>query len=112
MAIRAERKSKGRARACVHRIIRLLPGSEMTPGISAILQRSRQIVVVVDVAGRARHVGMAVLQRESGAAVIELGVQPGVERMAGFTSGWEIGRGVIRIRSFLEVRYVAGSASR
>jgi hypothetical protein len=63
----------------VHGIIGLLPGGEVAAGVAAIRGRDGQVVVVVDVAGSAGNVGMAVGQRESGGAVIEFCAQPGVE---------------------------------
>ena len=57
---RGERRS-GRG---VHRIIGLLPGRQMALRISAIGRRDRQRVIVVDVAGGAGHVGMAIGQQE------------------------------------------------
>lgn len=53
---------------------------------------------------------MAVGQRESGRAVVECGVQPGVEGMAGLASGGEICRHVIGIRGLLKIRQVARRA--
>jgi len=47
----------GRGRR-VRRIIGLLPGRQMAPGIAAIVQRGRQIVIIVDVAGCAGHIGV------------------------------------------------------
>jgi hypothetical protein len=67
----------------MRRIRGLLPGRQMTSRVPAIGRRDRQDVVVIDVARRASHVGMAVLQQKSGFRVVKLCVQPGVKRMAG-----------------------------
>ena len=48
----------------VHRIVRLLPGGQVALRISAIGGRNRQIVIVVDVARSAGHVGMSSGQQE------------------------------------------------
>ena len=54
----------------------------MTLRIAASRRRSRQVVIVVDVAGGARHIRMPVGQQESRRAVVELRAQPTVKRMA------------------------------
>jgi len=67
-AIRRCERSPGRG---VHRIVGGLPRGQMALRVSAIGRRDRQSVIVVDVAGSAGHVGMAIGQQESGGAVIE-----------------------------------------
>ena len=57
---RAIRCRESRPGGGMHRIVRLLPGGQMALGIPAIGGSNRQSVVVVDVAGGAGHVGMAV----------------------------------------------------
>ena len=63
-------------------IIRLLPGRKVAAGGAASRRRNLQIVVVIDVAGSARHVSMAVCEQKSGGAVIECRAQPAVEFVA------------------------------
>jgi hypothetical protein len=48
------------------RIIGLLPGRKVASRIPAIRRRNRQIVVVVDMAGRAGNIGMSVCEQKSG----------------------------------------------
>ena len=94
----------------MHGIIGLLPGRQVAAGIAAIRRRDLKIVIIIDMAGGAGHVGVAVGQQETGSAVVEFGVQPGVERVAGFAGRRKIGRGVIRVGGFLEVAQMAGGA--
>ena len=84
----------------------------MASGISAIGWRDLQVVVVVDVARGAWHVGVAVRQQESSGAVVKLGVGPGIEGVAGFAGGRKIRRSVIWIRGFLKIAQVTRSAGR
>ena len=79
VASRAVRSSKGRAGGRVRGIVGLLPVGQMALRIAAVGRSDRQIVIVVDMAERARHIGMAVGEQKSGRAVIELCVQPIVE---------------------------------
>ena len=53
---------------------------------------------------------MAVGKQEPCRTVIELCSRPTIEGVAGLASGWEVGRGVIGIDSFLIVSEMAGSA--
>jgi len=79
-----ERGSSGR----VNGVGGLLPGRQVASGVTAIGGRDRQIVVVIDVAGGARHAGMAAGQQKSGRAVVEPGIEPGIKcRVARFASG-------------------------
>jgi hypothetical protein len=55
----------------VHRIIRGLPSGQMAAGISAIGWSNRQIIIVVDVARCAGHVGVPIGQQESRRGVIK-----------------------------------------
>ena len=82
VASRAVGHAKSRPCRGVHRIIRLLPSRQMAARVSAVVQLGSQVVIVVDVAGCASHIGMAIRQREPGGAVIELRAQPTVKRMA------------------------------
>ena len=60
MACRAIRSRKSWPRRRVHWRCRLLPFGQMASGVPAVRRRNRQRIVVVDVARRAGHVGMAV----------------------------------------------------
>ncbi len=102
---------EGRAGFGVNRIVGGLPGGEMAAGIAAIRGSDFQIVVVVDVARSARHVGVAIGQQEASGAVIKFRASPSVERMAGFAGGGEISADVIGVDGFLEVRQMARRAS-
>jgi hypothetical protein len=87
VAIRAVCHREHGSRTGMNRVVRLLPGGEVASGVAAIGGRNLQVVVVVDVARLAWHVGMAVRQREARGAVIKLGAQPGVKRMTSLASG-------------------------
>jgi hypothetical protein len=76
----AHRKLRTRRR--VHRIIRLLPGSQMAARGPATVQRGRQIIIVIDVAGSAGHAGMPIGEWEPCYAVIEWRPGPTCRRMA------------------------------
>lgn len=94
----------------MHGIICLLPRRQMALRIAAIARRDRQIVVIVDMANRASHIRMAIGQEESSRAVIELGVQPIVKRMAArAVRGGKCGsrRWMHWIRRLLPIRQVA-----
>ena len=58
----------------MNRVVGLLPGGEVAAGIPASCRRNLQVVVIVDVAGRARHIGVTSGKQESGRAVVELGI--------------------------------------
>lgn len=90
----------------------LLPGCQVASRVPAIVQCGRQIVIVADMAEGASHVGMALGQRETGRAVVEFGVQPGVKRMACLAVGGELCGNVVGIRGFLKICQVAGRAGR
>jgi len=115
VARRAIPQSKSRAGGGMHRIVRLLPGGQMALRIAAIALRNRQVVIVIDVAGDARNVGMPVGQQKSSGTVIELGVQPCIERVAlrAVRRGKERARlSVIRICRAQKIGQMAGRASR
>ena len=113
VASRAVGHPKSRARRGVHRIIGLLPGGQMASGIPAIRRRGRQIVIVVEVAGGARHIRMAIGQQKPGRAVIELRAQPTVKGdVARFAGSSKLRAGVVRIRSLLKIPQMARCASR
>ena len=50
----------------MHRIVGLLPGSQVATSIAAIGGSDLEVVIVIDVAGSAKHVGVAVGEEESG----------------------------------------------
>jgi len=79
VAGRAVRCSKGRASGRVRGIVGLPPGGQMALRIAAVGRSDRQIVIVVDMAERASHIGMAIGEQKSGRTVIELCVQPIIE---------------------------------
>ena len=104
----AIRGGKGRAGCRVSRVVRLLPGCQVTAGVAAIRGLNGQVVIAAHVALRAggdfaggRQL-VRVGQRETGGAVIELAVGPGGDGMASGASG----RGIREIRGDV-VRYVA-----
>jgi hypothetical protein len=99
----------------VHGIIGLLPGGQMAFRVAAIGRDDRQIIVIVNMTLSAGHIGVAVGKQESCRAVVELGVQPIVKRMAGraIRSGKRSpSRWMRRILRLLPIRQVAGRAGR
>jgi hypothetical protein len=85
MARAAIRQAKLRPGRWVRRIICLLPGRQMAARISAIGRRNRQVVVVIDMAGSARHVGMPIRQQKTSCAVVKRSCEPGVHSVACLT---------------------------
>lgn len=87
----------------------------MATGVAAVCGRGRQIVVVIYVAERTRHISMAVGQQESGRAVVEFCVLPGVKCMAACAvrGGKFRSRGLmLRICRSQPIRHVASRARR
>jgi hypothetical protein len=82
MAYRTVPYRELRARRRVYRIIRLLPGSQMTARGTAAVQSGRQVIIVIDVARSAGHVGMTIGEWEPCYAVIEWRPCPTCRRMA------------------------------
>lgn len=75
--------------------------------------RVGQVVVVVDVALRARRRGMEARQRPARGGVVELAIRPQNRVMTALARGWEAQRQVIYRRlSVVVVRLVAGHARR
>jgi len=101
VASRAVAYRKCSARRRVHRIVRLLPGCQVASRVAAICWRDRQIVVVVDVAGRTWHIRMAIRQQESRRAVIELCAQPTVKGVARIAGGRKLRAHMVRIGGLL-----------
>lgn len=87
MATGAIRCREGCSGGGVNRIVGLLPGGQVAARIAAIRGSSFQIVVAVDVAGRANHVGMSVGERKAGGTVVEFAISPSGDAVAGGTSG-------------------------
>ena len=114
MAYRAVRCRKLRTRRRVHRIIRLLPGRQMASRIPAISRRGRQVVVVIDVARCASHVGMPIGQQKPGRAVVECRRRPtdrGMARRAIGKAKSRPGRWMHRIRGLPPRRQMASRVS-
>jgi len=86
VAGRAIGSREGRARGRVRRVIGLLPGGQVAAGIAAVGRRDLQVVIAVDVAGGAEHVGMAVGESEAGGTVVEYAVCPSGDGVASGTS--------------------------
>ena len=74
---------------------------------SARGRRNLQIVIVVDMAGRARHVGVSERQRKAGRVVVKLRIKPGVKRVASFARRGKIRAGMIWIGCFLKILQMA-----
>ena len=110
VAGRAIRRLKSGPRGRVHRIIRLLPGRQMAARIPAVRRPHRQVVIVVEVAGSASHIGVAVGQKKSRGAVIEDRRGPRNRVVASVAVGHSKSspcRGVHRIIRLLPSRQVA-----
>jgi len=110
VAGRAIHKRKRRPGCWMDRVLGLLPGRQMASRIAAIGRGDHQIIVIVNMTKGAGHIRMAIGQQETGRAVVELGVQPTVERMAGIAGCRELCGNVIGIGGFLKIRQVAGRA--
>lgn len=102
----------------MHWIVRVLPGCQVTAGISAIGRGNLQVVVIVDVALLAGHVGVPRRERKidwwASVVAIERGSQPAIKRlMTTLAIRWrEVGgiSGMRRIRGLLPVGHVTGLA--
>ena len=115
VALRAVRDGECRPDLRVRGIVGLLPGRQVATGVATIGRGNLQIVIVVDVATGARHVGVAGRQWESRGAVIELGAEPTVEIVTALAIGGRKRRaraGVGRARGALPILQVAGIALR
>jgi hypothetical protein len=60
----------------------LLPGRQVTTRVAATVQRSRQVIIVIDVARRTSHIGMSSRQWKTCFAVVKRGSEPGIHSMA------------------------------
>lgn len=112
VAVRTIVQRECRAGRGVRRICGRLPRGDVAAHGAAGVGRNLQIVVVVDMAGRARHTSVAIGQQEARGTVIEFCVQPGIERVAAFASGREFGAGVIWIGGLLVILQMASDALR
>ena len=117
VAIGAVRQRESRPRGGVHWSIRLLPGDQMAAGGAALICGNVQVEVTTNMALLARHVGMALSQRETDGWQIMLNrlrTEPGVEALMALLAliRWEIrrGLGVCRGRRILPIVHVAGIA--
>jgi len=94
----------------VHWIIRLLPSRQVASRIPAVRRSHRQVVIVVEVACSASHIGMPVGQKKSRRAVIEDRCGPRNRVVASAAVGHSKSspcRGVHRIIRLLPSRQVA-----
>jgi len=113
---RGERGTRGR----VHGSVRLLPGRQVALRISAVRRRNLQCVIVVDVAGGTRNVGVSIREQESRGAVIEFSVRPfgdGMATRARRRGAWEsrsdmVGHAVADGRGALPCELVTAKAIR
>ena len=115
VAGRAERSRKGRSRLGVRRVVGLLPGRQVAARVPAIIWPNLQIVVVVDVARSAGHIGVPVRQQKARGAVIEFRSEPVVKIVAALAFARRKSRPrarVRRIRRLLPFFQVARFASR
>lgn len=115
MARRAIRNGECRSRGRMNGIRRGLPGGQMAAGISAIVRRNRQVVIIVYMAKSARNVGVAIREQESCGAMVELRVLPGVKCMATGAVGSRKFRScglVFRVGGSQPIGHVAGGARR
>ena len=97
MAIAAVVQAKHRTGGDVRRIRGLLPCRYVAAYGAASVWRDLQIVIVIDVAGSAWHASVALGQQKSRGAMVKLGIQPRIERVAGVAGGGKFCRTVIRI---------------
>lgn len=78
---------ENRPRGRMRRIVGRLPGAQMASRISAVRGCDGQVIIISDVAGKARNVGMSLREQKSCSAVVKLRVQPTVEGMARIAGG-------------------------
>lgn len=83
MARRAIGSSKCRSGSRVDRRRGSLPGGQVALRIAAIRGGNGQRIIVINVAERTGHVGVAIGQQEAGAAVVKCGRRPAHRVMAG-----------------------------
>ena len=107
MARRAIGKSKSRPGRWMHRVRGLLPRRQMASRVSAIGRRNHQVIVVINMAGSARHVGMPIGQHKPGRAVVKRSGEPGVHSVASLTGRREFCVNVVGIGSQLKISRMA-----
>ena len=130
VTVRAVGCGKGGTGGRVYGVVGLLPGGEVATRIAAIGRRDLQVVVIVDMAGGAGNVGVAIRQRKTSERVVEVrripafggvavgaisrredGAGCGVNRIVGLLPGGQVAAGVAAIgRSDLEVVVVVDVA--
>lgn len=88
VAVGASRNREHRGCCRMVRVRGLLPGREMAARVSAIRRRNLQIVVVADMAARARNIGVPIGQRKANrrGGMVDSDSEPTVEGMAGVAS--------------------------
>ncbi len=113
VAIGAIRQGKSGSGRRVHRVIGLLPRCQVTPGMPAIVQLDLQVVVVVEMAGGARNVGVSQGERKIGrrAGVIEFRSQPAIGGVTRVTIGREVQADMVRAGRLLKINQVARGTS-
>jgi hypothetical protein len=82
MAYRTVPHRELRSRRRVHGVICLLPGRQMATRVAATVERGRQVIIVINVAGRAGHTGVPIGEWEPCYAVIEWRPCPAIHRVA------------------------------
>ena len=112
VATGARRNREQRWRRGVLGVGGLLPGRQMALRIAAIGRLDGQVVIIVDMAGSARNVGVSVGQGKSGRAVVEFCSQPAIKGVAGVAGLRKLRRNVIRVGGFLKIRQVTRIAGR
>ena len=111
VAIRAVRGGERRARAGMRGIVRLLPSGEVALGVPAVGRSDLQIVIRVDVARRAGHIGMRIGERKSRGAVIKFRSEPAIKRVAGIAGLRKLQRDVTGAGGVLKISLVTRDAS-
>jgi len=98
-------------RECCRRMVGV--GGSSIIGLMAINARHfGQVVIVIDVAGRAGHGHVGSGERKSGGAVIEVCLKPRIHSVARLAICGKTGADVIRRQRILEIPHVAGIAVR
>ncbi len=91
----------------MHRIRGALPSRQMASRIPAIGRRDHQVIVVVNMARSAGHVGMPIGQHKPGRAVVKRSGEPGVHSVACLTGRREFCVNVVGIGSQLKISRMA-----
>ena len=109
---RTVRHRKYRGCCRVIRVSGLLPSRQMAPGSSASIRRRRQIVIVVDVAGRTGNSRVRPGQRKVcwRPGMIKGRADPAVKRVTHLAVLRKLAGHVIRVGGLLKIRPVTGNA--